>query len=183
MKHQRGPCRYNSGRDLYGLRPRRQIRRHHDPHQIESWRCQPGEYDARRFPAHGCRNRCAHGKRAREYPVRNEFRWIERRANADHVQIENVTRVHLPHYPWVRRVITHQGCGASQRRSYEKRLMILIENGVEKNEVRPINPYVAVLTILSAVRGLEFWYGHKKNVTQLELENEMVNHLLNGIIK
>jgi TetR/AcrR family transcriptional regulator, cholesterol catabolism regulator len=71
----------------------------------------------------------------------------------------------------------------NQRRSYEKRLMILIENGIEKNELRAINPYVAVLTILSAVRGLEFWHGHKKNVTQQELENDMVNHLLNGIIK
>ncbi len=71
----------------------------------------------------------------------------------------------------------------NQRRTYEKRLMVLIENGIEKNELRAINPYVAVLTILSAVRGLEFWYGHKRNVTQQELENEMVKHLLNGIIK
>ena len=71
----------------------------------------------------------------------------------------------------------------NQRRNYEKRLMILMETGVEKNELKPINSYVTVLTILSAVRGLEFWHGHRKNVTQQELENGMVNHLLNGIIK
>jgi len=71
----------------------------------------------------------------------------------------------------------------NQRRNYEKRLMILIEAGVEKNELKSINSYVTVLTILSAVRGLEFWHGHRKNVTQQELENGMVNHLLNGIIK
>lgn len=67
------------------------------------------------------------------------------------------------------------------RRNYEKRLMILIEAGVEKKELKNINPYVTVLTILSAVRGLEFWHGHKKNVTQQVLENDMVNQLLNGI--
>ncbi len=71
----------------------------------------------------------------------------------------------------------------NQRRNYEKRLMAVFENGIEKNELRITNPYVAVLTILSAVRGLEFWYGHKKNVTQEELENEMVKNLLNGIVK
>lgn len=69
------------------------------------------------------------------------------------------------------------------RRNYEKRLMILIETGVEKKELKNINPYVTVLTILSAVRGLEFWHGHKKNVTQQVLENDMVNQLLNGIIQ
>jgi hypothetical protein len=69
------------------------------------------------------------------------------------------------------------------RRNYEKRLMILIETGINKNELRNVHPYVTVLTILSAVRGLEFWHGHKKNVTAQELENDMVNHLLNGITK
>ena len=70
----------------------------------------------------------------------------------------------------------------NQRRNYEKRLMDLIEIGVEKKELKSINSYVTVLTILSAVRGLEFWYGHKKNVSQQVIENDMVNHLLNGII-
>ncbi len=69
------------------------------------------------------------------------------------------------------------------RRNYEKRLIILIETGIEKNEIKNLHPYVTVLTILSAVRGLEFWHGHKKNVLPQELENDMVSHLLNGITK
>jgi len=102
-----------------------------------------------------------------------------------HIQkmLNNFDEVFVANHEWKHLKEPLLSTFLNQRRSYEKRLMILIENGVEKNEVRPINPYVAVLTILSAVRGLEFWYGHKKNVTQLELENEMVNHLLNGIIK
>ena len=71
----------------------------------------------------------------------------------------------------------------NQRRNYEKRLMDLVEAGIEQRELKNLNPYVTVLTILSAVRGLEFWQGHKKNVPQNVLENDMVNHLLNGIIK
>jgi len=102
-----------------------------------------------------------------------------------HIQkmLNNFDEVFVANHEWKHLKEPLLSTFLNQRRSYEKRLMFLIENGIEKNEVRIINPYVAVLTILSAVRGLEFWYGHKKNVTQLELENEMVNHLLNGIIK
>ena len=39
-----------------------------------------------------------------------------------------------------------------------------------------------VLTILSAVRGLEFWQRHKKNISAQVLEDTMVDHLLNGIV-
>ncbi len=69
------------------------------------------------------------------------------------------------------------------RRNYEKSLIHFIETGIEKNEIRPVNPYVAVLTILSAVRGLEFWQRNRKNVPLQVLEDDMVSHLLNGIIR
>jgi AcrR family transcriptional regulator len=68
------------------------------------------------------------------------------------------------------------------RRNYEKSLLALIETGIAQNEIRPMNPYVAVLTILSAVRGLEFWQRNKKNISQQVLEDDMVNHLLHGIV-
>ncbi len=71
----------------------------------------------------------------------------------------------------------------NQRRGYEKKLVALIEEGVKKKELKNINPYVAVLTLLSAVRGLEFWQRHKKNISTKVLEDDMVAHLLTGIIK
>ena len=70
----------------------------------------------------------------------------------------------------------------NQRRSYEKRFVALIEEGKKKKELKNINPYVAVLTLLSAVRGLEFWQRHKKNISTQVLEDDMVNHLLKGMI-
>lgn len=70
-----------------------------------------------------------------------------------------------------------------QRRSYEKRLVSLIEAGITAREFKEINPYVSVLTILSAVRGLEFWQQNKKNINSRVLEDDMVNLLLKGIIK
>jgi hypothetical protein len=46
-----------------------------------------------------------------------------------------------------------------------------------------MNAYVAVLTILSAVRGLEFWQRNKKNISKQTIEKDMVQHLLTGLIK
>jgi TetR/AcrR family transcriptional regulator, cholesterol catabolism regulator len=71
----------------------------------------------------------------------------------------------------------------NQRRGYEKKLVTLIEEGIKKKELKNINPYVAILTLLSAVRGLEFWQRHKKNISTKVLEDDMVTHLLNCITK
>jgi AcrR family transcriptional regulator len=70
-----------------------------------------------------------------------------------------------------------------QRKSYENALASLVEQGIEKKMFRKLNPLFAVLTILSALRGLEAWQRHKKNINKDELENHLVTQLLQGIIK
>ncbi|HMX36419.1 MAG TPA: TetR/AcrR family transcriptional regulator [Ferruginibacter sp.] len=71
----------------------------------------------------------------------------------------------------------------NQRREYERKFVQLIQEGARRGEIKDTDPYVVVLTILSAVRGLEFWQHHKKNISTDNLENNMVDHLLNGIAK
>ncbi len=69
----------------------------------------------------------------------------------------------------------------TQRKNYENSMITIISAGIQKKELKKLHPYVAVLTILSAVRGIESWQRHKKNVTAMQLENDMVDHLLNGL--
>ena len=71
----------------------------------------------------------------------------------------------------------------NSRKIYENTFVKIVSKGITNEEMKNMNPYVAVLTILSAVRGLEFWYRHKKNVSTQALEDDMVNHLLHGLIK
>lgn len=71
----------------------------------------------------------------------------------------------------------------NQRRNYEKKLISLVEEGIRMGELRQADAHVAVMTLLSAVRGLEFWQHHKKNIDVQTLEDEMVTHLLKGIVK
>lgn len=81
--------------------------------------------------------------------------------------------IHLPE-PYLTNFIT-------QRRNYVQRLEAMIEEGIRKKEIKPIIPYVAVLTILSAVRGLEFWHRSRKNYTPKQIEDNMVLHLISGL--
>ncbi|MBC7950003.1 MAG: TetR/AcrR family transcriptional regulator [Chitinophagaceae bacterium] len=69
----------------------------------------------------------------------------------------------------------------TQRRSYVQRLESFISEGIASKEIKPILPYVAVLTILSAVRGLEFWHRSQKNYSPEELEENMVSYLIGGL--
>lgn len=69
----------------------------------------------------------------------------------------------------------------TQRRSYVQRLESFIKEGIAEKEIKPILPYVAVLTILSAVRGLEFWHRSQKSYSPEELEENMVAYLIGGL--
>jgi len=100
-----------------------------------------------------------------------------------HIQmmLENFDEVYVANHEWKHLSEPLLNDFLNIRRNYEKSLAELIETGIEKNELKKTNPYVAVLTILSAVRGIEFWHRNKKNISPQMLEDDMVNHLLNGI--
>lgn len=69
----------------------------------------------------------------------------------------------------------------NQRRNYRKSLADLIEEGISKGEIKPIEPYVAVLTILSAISGIESWQRSRKHITAETLEHNMVKYLIEGL--
>ena len=70
-----------------------------------------------------------------------------------------------------------------QRRNYVQKMEAIIDEGIKNNEMKPVIPYVAVLTILSSVRGLEFWHRSKQRITPAEMEENMVQHLIYGLKK
>lgn len=71
----------------------------------------------------------------------------------------------------------------TQRRHYVQKMEAIIEEGIRNKEMNPVLPYVATLTILSSVRGLEFWHRSGKRITPETMEDNMVNHLISGLKK
>ena len=99
------------------------------------------------------------------------------------MMLNNFDEVYVANHEWKHLKEPYLSNFLIQRRGYEKRLIALIQAGIAAGAFKNNNPYVAVLTILSAVRGLEFWQQHKKNISSQVLEDDMVHLLLNGIIK
>ncbi len=100
-----------------------------------------------------------------------------------HMMLEQFDEVFVANHEWKYLKEPYLSNFLNQRRGYEKRLVTLVQAGIKTKEFKTSNPYVTVLTILSAVRGLEFWLRHKKKFSAQVLENDMVNHLLKGMIK
>ena len=98
-----------------------------------------------------------------------------------HMMLNDYDEVYVANHEWKQLEEPYLSNFLNQRKIYEGRLVEIINEGIKTGELKTVNPHVAILIILSAVRGLEFWRRHKKNVSITELENDMVNHLLNGL--
>ena len=99
------------------------------------------------------------------------------------MMINKYDEVFVVNHEWKQMQQPYLSDFTEQRKNYEVRLLKIIEQGIHTKEFRNIQPYVAVLTILSAVRGLEIWQRHKKNLPAEVLEEQMIQHLLFGLIK
>lgn len=100
-----------------------------------------------------------------------------------HIQmmINQFEEYHVMINEWIHLEANHLEEFIIQRRNYVQRLESIISEGIERKEIKPILPYVAVLTILSAVRGLEFWHRSRKSYTPEQLEENMVEYLICGL--
>ncbi len=71
----------------------------------------------------------------------------------------------------------------TQRRTYRKRFAALIEQGIDKKEIRRIDAPTAVLILLHAIGGIESWHRSRKKINARELEDNMLTILVDGLRK
>jgi AcrR family transcriptional regulator len=69
----------------------------------------------------------------------------------------------------------------NRRKSYRIRLANMIAQGIQNKELKKIDPYISVLTILSAIGGIESWQQSKKSINPRSLEENMITILLGGL--
>jgi len=70
-----------------------------------------------------------------------------------------------------------------QRKAYEKRFAQLVQTGIDAGTVKALHAHAAVLTILSAVRGIEFWHRNPRNISAENLKEDMIMILMDGLKK
>jgi AcrR family transcriptional regulator len=93
----------------------------------------------------------------------------------DDVYVSNRDWKHLKE-PWLTNFL-------NQRRQYENRLAALVQQGIDKGQFRPVQPHVAVLGMLSAVRSIEYWQRSKRKISSKEVTEDLVTLLLKGMEK
>ncbi len=93
----------------------------------------------------------------------------------------NFDKVFVADHEWKRLPQKHLEIFLAQRKAYEKNMIAIIQEGIDEKIFKPILPNIAVLTILSAVRGLELRQRHKNEFTIEQLEDTLIQHLLYGI--
>src|SRR5437868_14253591 len=97
------------------------------------------------------------------------------------MMLTRIEEYHVMINDWIHHEAAAPADFNGQRRSYVQRMEGFIGDGIAAKEIKPVLPYVAVLTILSAVRGLEFWHRSQKKYTPEELEENMISYLIGGL--
>ncbi|MBK7347937.1 MAG: TetR family transcriptional regulator [Chitinophagaceae bacterium] len=70
-----------------------------------------------------------------------------------------------------------------QRQAYENFMIELIAEGVKLKAFKTIHPKVAALSILYTIRGIEYWKRKENILSNKEIEENIINHLLFGLIQ
>ncbi|HPH84285.1 MAG TPA: TetR/AcrR family transcriptional regulator [Ferruginibacter sp.] len=100
-----------------------------------------------------------------------------------HMMVDLFDEVYVANHEWKQLKEPYLSNFLNQRKIYEARMIQIVKDGVDEGTLKPIQPHIAVLTILSAVRGIEYWQRHKKEYGISELENDMTEQLLHGLTK
>lgn len=67
------------------------------------------------------------------------------------------------------------------RRDYERRFQTIIEDGLRKGELRPIDPHIATYTLFSSMRWLYDWYKSGERISADDLQRDISALLMNGL--
>ncbi len=102
-----------------------------------------------------------------------------------HIQqmVERYEEVYVSDREWKHLEEPYLSNFQNQRSTYRKRFASIIEEGMQKNEIRRIDAPTAVLIMLHAVSGIESWHRSKAKISASELEDNMVMIMIDGLRK
>ena len=99
------------------------------------------------------------------------------------MMLEQYEYVYIADHEWRHLPEPYLSNFLNQRRNYRKRLSDILEAGIAKGEIKAIDPYTAVLVILSAISGIDSWQRSRKTTNAETLESNMVKYLIEGLKK
>lgn len=98
-----------------------------------------------------------------------------------HGMIEHFNEVYVSDREWKYLEDPYLSNFQNQRRTYRKRFAAIIEAGIQKKEIKPIDATTAVLIMLHAISGIESWHRSKQRISGNLLEENMITILVGGL--
>ncbi|PZX64454.1 TetR/AcrR family transcriptional regulator [Hydrotalea sandarakina] len=98
-----------------------------------------------------------------------------------HGMIEHFNEVYVSDREWKYLEDPYLSNFQNQRRTYRKRFAAIIEEGIQKKEIKPIDATTAVLIMLHAISGIESWHRSKQRISGNLLEENMITILVGGL--
>lgn len=95
--------------------------------------------------------------------------------------IDNYEEVYVSDREWKHLTDPYLSNMQGQRRAYRQRIASIIEQGIQRNEIKNIDAPTVVLIMLHAVSGIESWHRSKKKIAPELLEDNMVQILIEGL--
>lgn len=95
--------------------------------------------------------------------------------------IDNYEEVYVSDREWKHLTDPYLSNMQGQRRAYRQRIASIIEQGIQKKEIKNIDAPTVVLIMLHAVSGIESWHRSKKKIEPALLEDNMVQILIEGL--
>lgn len=100
-----------------------------------------------------------------------------------HTVLHRFDELYISNHEWKHLPQVEQNRYLAARQDYEAGMLAIIKAGVKNKELKEVNPQIALITILAALRGLEHGQRLRQAFNSGTLEEQMVEHLLNGITK
>lgn len=97
--------------------------------------------------------------------------------------VENYEEVYVADREWKHLEEPYLSNFQNQRRAYRKKFASIIEDGIQKHEIKKIDAPTAVLIMLHAVSGIESWHRSKARINDRELEDNMILIIIDGLRK
>ena len=125
----------------------------------------------------------------------NNLKGVELSPELNLVKIEKIIRFHISmmteeyesvyisDHEWMHLPEPFLSDFKAQRRNYRSTLAAILQKGIDNKEISVVNPYIAVLTILSAIGGIESWQRSGKKVDVKSVAETMVRILVDGLKK
>jgi hypothetical protein len=97
------------------------------------------------------------------------------------MMIDQFEDVYISNHEWKHLPEPYLSDFKNKRKNYRLRLAAILQKGIVKKEIRPVNAIVSVHTILSAINGIEDWQKSGRKVDAKLIEENIIQILIEGL--